>query len=112
MNAAGARVPAMPVAYTERIRGEQIRTLYRTAPVALGAALIGALVLCGVLLYIDAQTPAAVTLWMALVAADGAVRQGLCLLFRRRWPTGVCGPAASPPPRCWAGWCGAAARSG
>ena len=78
--------PAAPVAYTERIRGEQIRTLYRTAPVALSAALIGALVLCGVLLYIDAQTPQAVALWMALVAADCAVRQGLCLLFRRRQP--------------------------
>ena len=76
--------PAVPVSHTDRIRAEQIRTLYRTAPVALSAALVGAFVLCGVLLYIGAQTPLTLAVWMAFVAADFGVRQGLCLVFRRR----------------------------
>lgn len=86
MNAGRAATPAVPVPYTDRIRGEQIRTLYRTASVALRAALIGAFVLCGVLLYISAQTPAVLAGWMAFVLADFAVRQGLCLAFRRAQP--------------------------
>ena len=44
-----------PQAHAERVQVEQIRTLYRTAAVALNIALVGALVLCGVLLYVEAQ---------------------------------------------------------
>jgi two-component system, sensor histidine kinase len=78
----------------ERIQAEQIRTLYRTAAVALNIALVGALVLCGVLLYIDAQTPYVLGLWLAFVCADFAVRQGSSLLFLR----------LQPPDTQWRAW--------
>ena len=73
----------MPLVSHDRIRAEQIRGLFRTTPVALNAALVGALVLCGVLLYLDAQTPAVLARWMAVVVVDFAVRQGICAAFRR-----------------------------
>lgn len=81
--AAVAAVGSTPAVSLDRIRAEQVRGLFRTTPVALNAALVGALVLCGVLLYLDAQTPAALALWMAFVTADFAVRQGICAAFRR-----------------------------
>jgi signal transduction histidine kinase/CheY-like chemotaxis protein len=68
---------------TDPIRSEQIRMLHRSAEVALAAALTGACVLCGSLLYIGAQTPAALALWMAWVLADFLLRQGLCFMVRR-----------------------------
>ena len=74
------------------MRAEQVRTLHRSASVALPAALVGAILLCGVLIYIDAQSTRSVTLWMALVATDFIVREGLCLAYRRR----------QPPPERWA----------
>jgi signal transduction histidine kinase len=83
--------------HAERVQVEQIRTLYRTAAVALNIALVGALVLCGVLLYIEAQTPQVVGLWLAFVGADFALRQGSSLLFLRLQP-----PAARW--RAWARW--------
>ena len=86
-----------PGPHAERVQVEQIRTLYRTASVALNIALVGALVLCGVLLYIEAQTPRVVGLWLAFVAADFALRQGSSLLFQRLQP-----PAAQW--RAWARW--------
>ena len=92
MNAGPSQAPQAPQSqsqsqsHADRIRGEQIRTLYRTAPVALSAALFGALVLCAVLLYVGAQTPAALALWMAFVVADFALRQGLCLMYRHTQP--------------------------
>jgi signal transduction histidine kinase/CheY-like chemotaxis protein len=67
----------------DRVREEQMRVLFRTAPVGLNAALVGAFVLCGVLLYLDAQTPAVLARWMALVIADFALRQGICAAFRK-----------------------------
>ena len=81
--AAAAAVGSTPAVSLDRIRAEQVRGLFRTTPVALNAALVGALVLCGVLLYLDAQTPAALGVWMAFVIADFAVRQGICIAFRR-----------------------------
>ena len=86
MNAGRTPAPQAPESHTDRIRGEQIRTLYRTAPVALSAALFGAVVLCGVLLHVGAQTPAALAVWMAFVVVDFAVRQGLCLMYRNAQP--------------------------
>ncbi len=83
--------------HAERIQAEQIRTLYRTAAVALNIALVGALVLCGVLLYIDAQTPRVVGLWLAFVCADFALRQGSSLVFLRLQPPGA-------QWRAWARW--------
>ena len=74
--------PAAPMPHPDRVRSEQIRTLHRTAPVALSGALIGACVLCGVLLYIGAQTFTVVAVWMGFVLADFGVRQRLCVLFR------------------------------
>ncbi len=88
------------------MQAEQIRTLYRTAAVASNIALVGALVLCGVLLYIDAQTPRAVGLWLAWVCADFALRQGSSLAFQRLQPTGTRWRPSS------AGWSGASAPSG
>ncbi|MEO8525631.1 MAG: ATP-binding protein [Caldimonas sp.] len=73
---------ARPVS-TDRVREEQVRGLFRTAPVGLTAALVGGFVLCAVLLYLDAQTPAVLARWMALVIADFAFRQGLCAAFRK-----------------------------
>ncbi len=73
----------MPAVSLDRIRAEQVRGLFQTTPVALNAALVGALVLCGVLLYLDAQTPAVLAVWMAFVTADFALRQGICAAFRR-----------------------------
>ena len=70
-------------ATTDRVRGEQIRELYRTAAVALNAALLAAFMLCGVLLYVRAQTLLTLAAWMSLVVADFAIRQGLGLAFRR-----------------------------
>jgi signal transduction histidine kinase len=55
-----------------------MRTLFHSASVALNAALIGAFVLCGVLLYVETQTPRVLGGWMILVLADFAVRQGMC----------------------------------
>jgi two-component system, sensor histidine kinase len=82
-----ATVAPAPGVPQDRIRSEQIRGLFRTAPVGLNAALIGAFVLCGVLLYLDAQTPAVLARWMALVLADFTLRQGLCAAFRKVEPT-------------------------
>ena len=70
----------------DRIRGEQMRALFRSALVALNAALIGACLLCGVLLYIDAQPPSALLGWMAFVMADYLLRSGICRLHRRLQP--------------------------
>ena len=78
-----ATVASASVVSQDRIRSEQIRGLFRSAPVGLNAALIGAFVLCGVLLYLDVQTPAVLARWMALVIADFALRQGLCAAFRK-----------------------------
>jgi signal transduction histidine kinase/CheY-like chemotaxis protein len=75
-----------PLAPIDRIRGDQMRALFRSAAVALNAALVGACVLCGVLWYIDAQTPRALAGWMVFVVADYALRQGVCHLYRRRAP--------------------------
>ncbi|MEQ1805567.1 MAG: HAMP domain-containing sensor histidine kinase [Burkholderiaceae bacterium] len=85
---------AAPMSHTDRVRGEQMRTLYRTAPLALSGALFGAFVLCGVLHYIQAQTSVALAAWMALVLADFTVRQGLCQMFRK----------AQPPLAEWRPW--------
>ncbi len=76
----------MPVTRTDRVRGEQIQALYRSATAGLNAALVGALALCGVLLYIGAQTPLALAIWLAFVCADFALRQSLCRAYRRRQP--------------------------
>ena len=82
----GARAaPASEVA-TDRVRGEQVRELYRTASVALNAALVGAFMLCGVLFYIGAQTPRPLAVWMAFVLGDFALRQGLGMAFRKAQP--------------------------
>lgn len=71
---------------SDRILGEQVRALYRTAFPALNVALFGAVALSGVLLYIDAQAPQVVAVWMAFVLADFALRQGLGLMFRATQP--------------------------
>ena len=60
-----------------------MRALFRSASVALNAALIGAIVLCGVLFYVGAQKPRALSVWMAFVFADFLVRKGLCRLHMR-----------------------------
>ena len=78
----------------DRVRHEQMRGLFRTAPVGLNAALVGAFVLCGVLLYLDAQTPAVLARWMALVIADFAFRQGICAAYRK----------LEPAPFRWRAW--------
>ncbi len=83
MNGGAAAAGLKAAVSQDRIRAEQIRGLFRTAPVALYAALVGALVLCGVLLYLDAQAPAVLATWMAFVIADLVVRQGICAAFRR-----------------------------
>jgi signal transduction histidine kinase/CheY-like chemotaxis protein len=97
LNREANHAPPAPRAHAERVQAEQIRTLYRTAAVALNVALVGALVLCGVLLYIEAQTPRAVGLWLAFVLADFAVRQGSSLAYLRLQP-----PDAQW--RAWARW--------
>ena len=94
MNSPGSSEPVSRQPEPERIQAEQIRTLYRTAAVALNIALVGALVLCGVLLYIDAQTPRVLGLWLAFVCADFALRQASSLLFLR----------LQPPDRQWRAW--------
>ena len=91
-----AAAVSKPAVSEDRVREEQIRNLFRTAPVGLNAALVGAFVLCGVLLYLDAQTPAVLARWMALAIADFALRQGICAAFRR---------AESAPFR-WRAWAG------
>ena len=90
-------LPPRPQAHAERVQVEQIRTLYRTAAVALNIALVGALVLCGVLLYVEAQTPQVVGTWLVFVCADFVVRQGSSLLFLHRQPPGE-------QWRAWARW--------
>ena len=69
-----------------RVQAEQVRALYRSATVALNVALFGAVVLCGMLLYIGAQAPRIVGLWLVFVCLDFAIRQGCSLLFTRRRP--------------------------
>ncbi len=97
VNSPRSSAPAAPQPQAERIQAEQIRTLHRTAAVALNIALVGALVLCGVLLYIGAQTPRVLGLWLAFVGADFALRQGSSLLFLRLQPPGT-------QWRAWARW--------
>jgi signal transduction histidine kinase/CheY-like chemotaxis protein len=81
-----AQTDTAQVSRVDRIQGEQIRSLYRSAVVALNAALVGALVLCGVLYYIGAQTVQALAVWLILVVADYAIRQSLYLVYRRSSP--------------------------
>ena len=83
MTAEGAAAGSARVVSEDRVRAEQVRGLFRTTPVALNAAFVGALVLCGVLLYLDAQPPAVLAQWMVLVVVDIAFRQGICAAFRR-----------------------------
>lgn len=83
MTVEGAAGGSARIVSEDRVREEQVRGLFRTAPVGLNAALVGGFVLCGVLLYLDAQTPAVLARWMALVIADFAFRQGICAAFRK-----------------------------
>ncbi len=98
----------------DRVREEQMRVLFRTAPVGLNAALVGAFVLCGVLLYLDAQTPAVLARWMALVIADFACAKASARRSagssRRRF-AGAPRPPSSPLRLSSADWCGASAAS-
>ena len=87
LKATEERAGPASVATTGRVRGEQVRELYRTAAVALNAALVGAFMLCGVLFYIGAQTLSTLATWLALVAADFAIRQSLGIAFRKAQPT-------------------------
>ena len=92
-----APVQAAPLAHAERVQVEQIRTLYRTAAVALNIALVGAVVLCGVLLLIEAHPLRTLGIWLAFVLADFALRQGSSMAYLRLKP-----PAAQW--RRWARW--------
>ena len=92
-----APVQAAPLAHAERVQVEQIRTLYRTAAVALNIALVGAVVLCGVLLFIEAHPLRTLGIWLAFVLADFALRQGSSMAYLRLKP-----PAAQW--RRWARW--------
>jgi signal transduction histidine kinase len=76
----------------QRVRSEQIRVLYRSTPIGLFAALIGAFVLTGVLVYVNGKPWRDAALWLVLVCVDFAARQILCLAYARNatayvdWP--------------------------
>lgn len=71
------------VAYDARILTEQLRVLFRTTPLALTAALAGALLLA-VTVWFTENTPAmAVSIWLACVSVDFIWRQAICFGWRR-----------------------------
>jgi len=57
----------------DRLRAEQIRMLYRSGPVGVLMAGIGAAMLGGIILYLGAIPAGTVGLWLAVVAADVAL---------------------------------------
>lgn len=66
-----------------QIRAEQLRVLFQTAPVAMFAALLAALLLATTATAAEDMPTRAVWMWLACVGVDAAWRQGLCLGWRR-----------------------------
>ena len=79
----------------QRVRSEQIRVLYRSTPIGLFAALIGAFVLVWILVYVNGKPWHDAALWLVLVCVDFALRQLLCGVYERT-------PAAYVEWRPWA----------
>ena len=79
----------------QRVRSEQIRVLYRSTPIGLFAALIGAFVLVWILVYVNGKPWHDAALWLVLVCVDFALRQLLCGVYKRT-------PAAYVDWRPWA----------
>lgn len=80
--------PTQPGAVTgpkreERILAEQVLALHQTAPSGLLAALVAAFVLAGALVVVYDAPPWRVGIWLALAAADVALRVSLCLAWLR-----------------------------
>lgn len=68
---------------TDRIRIEQLRALFQTAPLAMGAAQVAALLLAGTLAWGFSTPRDGIALWLGAVGLDAAVRQTMCWRWRR-----------------------------
>jgi signal transduction histidine kinase/CheY-like chemotaxis protein len=71
------------VGINERIRTEQLRVLFQTAPVAMLAAWVAALMLGVTVWFAEATPTRAVGIWLLCVGADAVWRQALCFAWRR-----------------------------
>lgn len=71
------------VVYDARIRTEQLRVLFKTTPLALTAALVGALLLAATVFFAEDTPAIAMSIWLACVLFDFIWRQAICLGWRR-----------------------------
>lgn len=67
----------------ERLRGEQIRLLYRSAPTGVVAAMIGAFVLASLIWYLNPAAHHALILWLCVVASDVSLHLLLAWRYAR-----------------------------
>ncbi len=75
--------PIESVVYDARIRTEQLRVLFKTTPLALTAALAGALLLAATVWFAEDTPAIAVSIWLACVLIDFIWRQAICHGWRR-----------------------------
>jgi signal transduction histidine kinase/CheY-like chemotaxis protein len=83
----------------ERLRAEQIRLLYRSGPIGVVAAMIGAFVLAALVWYLDPGAAPAITVWLCVVVADVSLHLLLAWRYARSttavarwrlWALGFC----------------------
>lgn len=88
------------VAALERQRAEQIRLLYRSGPIGVVAAMIGAFVLASLILYLNPAALGAVCVWLCVVVADVSLHLFMAWRYTRsadtvsawrRWALVFCG---------------------
>jgi signal transduction histidine kinase/CheY-like chemotaxis protein len=66
----------------DRIRAEQIKSLYRAGPIGVLGAMLGAFLVAGAAVYLGGISPGTAKIWLAIL---GAVAAGHLLLCRRYW---------------------------
>jgi signal transduction histidine kinase/CheY-like chemotaxis protein len=84
----------------ERLRSEQIRLLYRSGPIGVVAAMMGAFVLAALIWYLDPAALHAIIIWLCVVVADVVLHLLLAWRYARSanamarwrlWALGFCG---------------------
>jgi two-component system, sensor histidine kinase len=78
----------------ERLRGEQISTLYRNAPLGMAATLVAGVLLEQFLLSTGGVSLRAMHIWVGVLTVQTLVRLALCEVYRRR----------KPPAHTWRSW--------
>ncbi len=83
----------------ERLRAEQIRLLYRSGPIGVVAAMMGAFVLASLIWYLDPAALHAIVIWLCVVVADVSLHLLLAWRYARStsgvarwrlWALGFC----------------------